>query len=241
MTDHARTFTPEIKRRRSSAPTPGSSSKDIVTFDREATSAPDKRHASCCLDLRSCSGTGQWIATLEEPEEDTKSIHYAALNLYECGVDAHTGARSPIPLGEAPKHDITPEISSPNGLGIAELSGVPLTDERPDNKMNNRWGASSHSHKGIVDSRRLGEASENGPLLDELRRYSFMPLEEQTPENMRRATLPQEGGHEELWLRGQRKPSSKELLEEILVQSGSSRKRSERASTGCFPKTLLIP
>ncbi|KAI0553998.1 hypothetical protein F4679DRAFT_392674 [Xylaria curta] len=202
---------------------------------------------------RSC--TNDWLTPLgllDETENHERAQHQEVIpDLYHRGVDAHSGVCLHTPLSileEDPQ--TTPTCPSCS----------PFIDDCDRSLQKNRYQWLSQVEKGNSDDHRqklgrsIGAAShrrikarephiqqqdlkEN--LLDGLRRYSFLPLLELTPETIRRdysvppswMEIPSKGD------KG-RKLSSQQLLQQILGQSdASSVKLSRSRSSSGAPNT----
>jgi len=155
--------------------------------------------------LKSRSCTNDWLTPLgladeseyEEPEFRRQTI----ANLYSYGVDAHLGTpvRSQLPILEEDSQLLAPPspASETESSSVDSHSTFPGYEnqwlcevgdkEEPDGK---RFGRSigSAAHRRISLKAPADELKEmDQGLVDRLRRYSFIPLLEQTPRYLRRA------------------------------------------------------
>ncbi|XXG95556.1 hypothetical protein Hte_001821 [Hypoxylon texense] len=150
-------------------------------------------------------------------------------DLYARGVDAHCGANTPQPLEmleESPRQTPAPIENFPFAITESEWFGK-LSDapEPRDKKTGRALGAASHRRKSTLKPTEARSSEPRHGILDTLRRYSFMPLSEQTPEIIREAspTPETQGG-------GGRKGSSKEMLQGIINGKSVSSKPPHRSS-----------
>ncbi|KAI1843771.1 hypothetical protein JX266_010030 [Neoarthrinium moseri] len=169
------------------------------------------------LPSRHC--TNEWISPLGVDEEELYKHRDVVASLYQYGIDAHTGVCSP-PLD---LQTLESNMQAGNNL-VAETSMLRTVELRGSVGILEREGQPSGSpiqkHQGSSQGTELRDSQSYLPLMDRLRRYSFIPLEDHTPEIIRQATYRQKTSQqEELPLQGQRKRSSKELLEDILARS----------------------
>ncbi|KAI1087215.1 hypothetical protein F5B19DRAFT_486874 [Rostrohypoxylon terebratum] len=185
--------------------------------------------------LRSRSSTADWLTPLGLFGESNMSQRGSMMSdLYVLGVDAHSGANTQKPL-EVLKE---PPLVAPAPIdGFLFKSKGPQwpthRGEGPDAllKPGSAIGASTHRRKSSFRPIESTKPHTNHGLLDTLRRYSFMPLSDQTPENIREASPPAQTCTD-LQLRedGGRKQSSKDLLQEILDKKPMPKKLSRRSS-----------
>ncbi|KAI0839637.1 hypothetical protein F5Y06DRAFT_11453 [Hypoxylon sp. FL0890] len=156
-------------------------------------------------------------------------------DLYACGVDAHCGVdvpkpleileesprQTPDPIGESPFR--TPELQwSTHPNEVSETSGL---------KTGRAIGVSAHCRRSSAKPMEARNSDAGHGLLDKLRRYSFMPLLEQTPESIRGASLPTRTWAEvPLYEDGGRRRSSKQVLQGILDRRPVPKKRSWKLS-----------
>ncbi|KAI8950399.1 hypothetical protein F4801DRAFT_590468 [Xylaria longipes] len=204
---------------------------------------------------RSC--TNDWLTPLglcgemesREQVQDQETI----TNLYNHGVDAHSGVciHSPLPiLEEVPRTTSTCPDCSPflddYHSPIRENEGQWLSLAEDNNgdhrkRLGRSIGVARHRR---IKAREPRDQHQNFKenLLDGLRRYSFLPLLDQTPENIR-GEHPTNHSWMEIPLEGDRgrKLSSQELLQQILHQSDTSSMRSSRSksSSGAMTTTQL--
>ncbi|KAI1380545.1 hypothetical protein F4677DRAFT_441858 [Hypoxylon crocopeplum] len=162
-------------------------------------------------------------------------------DLYAHGIDAHCGVDVPKPLEvleESPRQTPVPIDDFPFPKVGLRWSQKLL--ERPDadsKESGGLIGAAAHRRRSTV---KPVEARTNYGLLDELRRYSFMPLLDRTPENVRGALPPIRTGAEiPLREEGGRKQSSKELLQGILDRRPASNRPSRESSRKSLGYGLL--
>ncbi|KAI1502191.1 hypothetical protein F5X99DRAFT_427563 [Biscogniauxia marginata] len=173
---------------------------------------------------RSC--TNDWLTPLGLCGEQSEfQPRRAVSDLYNCGVDAHSGA---FKLPTLPLLEESPRPSPPPAIDMSfqrdenQLSYQPgdLNDTQEDRSFGSALSISSHRGKSSIFASEDTERDPDESLLDKLRRYSFMPLLDQTPESIRRATPPMQ-----LWIEPplaldwERKPSGKEMLRDILRRS----------------------
>ncbi|KAI2466868.1 hypothetical protein F4781DRAFT_334249 [Annulohypoxylon bovei var. microspora] len=199
---------------------------------------------TCFPKLLSRSSTTDWLTPLGLFGESNLSKDKATVpDLYVLGIDAHSGAnvsRSLEILEESPR-----ETPAPIDVPITEFPFQPSIPQWPTQanggleahttKTGSAIGVSSHrrksSFKPIEAPNPIPLPHPNHDLLDTLRRYSFMPISDQTPESIREASPPARTWAE-LPLReeGGRKHSSQELLQEILDRKPASKRSSRRSS-----------
>lgn len=225
---------PREQRRSASEPvSPRASSGDL----KSSVSRHRDGSMTCFPGLPSRSSTADWLTPLGLFGESNMSQRGSTMSdLYVLGIDAHSGASAPKPL------EILEESPS---LAPAPISDFPFQspgpqwptqgDKGPDTllKPGSAIGASTHRRKSSFKPTDMPKPHANHGLLDTLRRYSFMPLSDQTPENIREASpSPPVQPWTDLPLRedGGRKQSSKDLLQEILDRKPTSRGLSRRSS-----------
>ncbi|KAI0888336.1 uncharacterized protein GGS22DRAFT_96156 [Annulohypoxylon maeteangense] len=190
---------------------------------------------TCFPKLPSRTSTTDWLTPLGLFGESNMSQHKATMSdLYVLGIDAHSGADVPKPLEileESP-----PPTLAPSEDFLFQSSGPQWptqVDKGSDThlKAGSAIGVSAHRRKSSIKPIEAPKPHQNHGLLDTLRRYSFMPLSDQTPENIREASPPART-LADLPLRedGGRKQSSKDLLQEILDRKPPSKRSSRRSS-----------
>ncbi|KAI1323907.1 hypothetical protein F5Y16DRAFT_424555 [Xylariaceae sp. FL0255] len=174
---------------------------------------------------------------------DTSHSKGKAADLYYHGIDAHISATS---------RDKTP---SPDEVTSSELPTCPFVEEenslahfpdcgdtRPcntnacDNSHVNKLGRSigSASHRRII-SKPIDHERHSDPdntILKKLRRYSFLPLTDLTPESVRQDAASARLSMEPPIERGlELRRMSKGILQEILTRSDSLKERSRRVQS----------
>ncbi|KAI1416379.1 hypothetical protein F5Y13DRAFT_205260 [Hypoxylon sp. FL1857] len=195
---------------------------------------------TCFPKLPSRMCTSDWLTPLGLFGELNLSKHRATMSdLYAHGVDAHCGVDIPKPLEileESPRQTPVPidnvSFQTPESQWCTRPSKGLETGYL---KSGRAIGVSTHCRKSSTKLMETRKSDPNHGLLDKLRRYSFMPLLDLTPENIRGASLPTRTRSEvPLYKDGGKKRSSKELLQGILdrrpVPKKSSRKSSQRSS-----------
>ncbi|KAI2628626.1 hypothetical protein GGR54DRAFT_636341 [Hypoxylon sp. NC1633] len=158
-------------------------------------------------------------------------------DLYAHGVDAHCGMDIPKPLEmleESPRQTPVPVDNFPfPDTGPRWPHDLNEGLEIGSKKTGSAIGAASHRRKSASKPIEARSPDQGRGLLDQLRRYSFMPLLDHTPESIREASPPTRTWAE-IPLRGDggRKQSSKELLQEILDGKPASNRSSRVSSQG---------
>ncbi|OTA59723.1 hypothetical protein K449DRAFT_108069 [Hypoxylon sp. EC38] len=191
---------------------------------------------TCFPKLPSRTCTSDWLTPLGLFEEPTCiSQHRATMSdLYARGVDAHLGVDVPKPLEmleESPRQTPVPIDDSPFQTPGPQWSTHPSEGPESGLKAGRAIGVSTHCRKSSTKPMEAQNSDHNHGLLDKLRRYSFMPLLDQTPESIRGASLPAQTWAEvPLRESGVTKRSSKELLQGILNRRSASKKSSRRSS-----------
>ncbi|KAI1458750.1 hypothetical protein F4805DRAFT_456464 [Annulohypoxylon moriforme] len=190
---------------------------------------------TCFPKLPSRTSTTDWLTPLGLFGESNMSQHKATMSdLYVLGIDAHSGADVPKPLEVL--EESPPPTLAPIDDFLFQCSG-PQWPTQVDEQSNTHLrvgsaiGASTHRRKSSFKPLEAPKPHQNHGLLDTLRRYSFMPLSDQTPENIREASPPARTWTD-LPLREDagRKHSSKDLLQEILDRKPASKRSSRRSS-----------
>ncbi|KAI0846131.1 hypothetical protein F5Y00DRAFT_254817 [Daldinia vernicosa] len=182
---------------------------------------------------RSC--TSDWLTPLGlSSEPSTPQQREIIPDLYARGVDAHCGVNVSRPLEileESPRQTPVPPTDTPFQESMLQWPGK--LDEKPEKfsrKTGRAIGASSHRRKSSFEPPGFWASSTSHDLLDKLRRYSFMPLLDQTPESSRKV-LPLPRVWDELPPReGGRRQSSKALLQEMLNGKPASKPASNKSS-----------
>ncbi|KAI1631635.1 hypothetical protein F4809DRAFT_657634 [Biscogniauxia mediterranea] len=189
---------------------------------------------------RSC--TDDWLTPLGLFGEQAQFCpRRAGSDLYNSGVDAHCGLFKLLPLPileEVPKS--RPRRYSANNVSFqrseAQWSCQPEEVHETYNREFGRMtGISSDQLKSGVSL--LGDTGEdpNESLLSKLRRYSFMPLLDQTPESIRGTVPPTRSCTEPpLPLEWERKMSSMKLLQDILRKSSPPSSKTSRSNSGAL-------
>lgn len=172
-------------------------------------SAPNERNATPFQQVQSRGVVKNWMrASNEVNQQAVESADRGAL--YHNGIDAHAGAHSPAHTCEV--------VSDPcRNAQKREACGTSICNPH---------------------HRRCSDSDAIDPLLHKLRRYSFMPLEDQTPECLRRTEQKPESLNrlEELQLRDPSSTSSKTVLEDILdrfIFADRPLSRKNAANGGC--------
>ncbi|ETS77742.1 hypothetical protein PFICI_09804 [Pestalotiopsis fici W106-1] len=166
-------------------------------------SAPNERNSPPSQQVQSRGRIRNWMkASDESNQQAAENSDNGAL--YRNGIDAHSGPHSLVYICGATSGRPMLENASTAGMSRGSWS----VDE------GETCATSTYPHH----HRRCSETDAIDPLLHELRRYSFMPLKDQTPECLRRMEQHQEplDRLEELQLRDQSNTSSKTTLEDIL-------------------------
>ncbi|KAI1741667.1 hypothetical protein F4680DRAFT_464346 [Xylaria scruposa] len=204
---------------------------------------------------RSC--TNDWLTPLgllDETENHERTQHQEAIpDLYHRGVDAHSGVCIHTPLSileEDPRTtptcpDCSPFIDDYDRPLQKDRYLWPSQDEEGNSdhrqKLGRSIGAASHRR---IKARELHNQQQDlkENLLDGLRRYSFLPLLEQTPETIRR-DHPAPPSWMEIPLGGdkERKLSGQQLLQQILGQSDASSVKSSRSKSSSGAPTTTQP
>ncbi|KAI0178696.1 hypothetical protein GGR52DRAFT_569603 [Hypoxylon sp. FL1284] len=192
---------------------------------------------TCFPKLLSRTSTSDWLTPLGLFGESSLNQHRATTSdLYACGVDAHCGTNIPKPLGmleESPRQTPAPvedfQFTIPESIWFKKSEAAEIPDENTGHAL----GISSHQRKSLAITAvvRSPETKPDG-LLDQLRRYSFMPLVEQMPESIRRESRTV-GKRVATSLQADwgRKSLSQEMLQGIMNWNSSSNKTS-RAPSG---------
>ncbi|KAI1400122.1 hypothetical protein F4819DRAFT_509622 [Hypoxylon fuscum] len=208
-------------------------------------SSPARRRdgsMTCFPKLPSRASTSDWLTPLGLFGEGNLSQHRGTMSdLYAHGVDAHPGTNVPRPLEileESPRQTPVPVKDFPYRENLSELPEI------RDTKIGGAVGIASHRRKSNFKTMEAARKSEpSHGILGTLRRYSFMPLSDQTPESIRETSQPLLPPADEFLLRaeGARKSNSKELLQGILENSNmrsssdrSSRRSSKKSSKSYF-------
>ncbi|KAI1777411.1 hypothetical protein F4818DRAFT_457267 [Hypoxylon cercidicola] len=185
--------------------------------------------------LLSRSSTSDWLTPLGLFGESSVAQHRATMtDLYTRGIDAHSGVNVPKPLEileESPRQTPTPDEYFP--FAISESEWCKKLSEAPETrkKTGRALGAASHRRKSTFKATDARGSEPKYGLLDKLRRYSFMPLSEQTPEGVREASpTPETQAEVPLQAEGGRKSSSKEMLQGIIDRKPLSNRPSRRSS-----------
>lgn len=192
----------------------------MPAYEHDIVSFPPLRPRSC---------TNDWVA----PQSGLENLHpnrQRTPTLYEYGVDAHRGD---TPAPDTERHS---SISN-TALATSTTSSRTSPTESPGNSGKKRMGSSigiaSHRRRSTVHQPDPPDQSADTALLDSLRRYSLMPLVEPTPEALRKKTVAPRP-LEDVPLTGQRRMSSRTMLEEILAkapsQGGGSRNSSSSSN-----------
>ncbi|KAI0129608.1 hypothetical protein BJ170DRAFT_681100 [Xylariales sp. AK1849] len=206
------------------------------------------------------STTNYWISPPERDEETLYQHRAAPSTLYMCGVDAHSGITCPSPMPQAqggatasstlytcgvdahfgiasPPSTSQTQVETAATKTASEASQPPPID-KPENKMGFALGTFAHRrNSSLLSAESREQPNPDAPLLDKLRRYTLLPILDQTSGSSLRTNplLPSTSVHStpnyELPLQGQRKSSSKAMLEDILAKSPPTR-RPTRRSTG---------
>ncbi|KAI1662319.1 hypothetical protein F4813DRAFT_104870 [Daldinia decipiens] len=191
---------------------------------------------TCFPKLPSRSCTSDWLTPLGLFNEFGMPQQREMMpDLYARGVDAHCGINVSRPLEileESPRQTPVPPTDPPFRESMVQWPGK--LDEKPEKlsrKTGRAIGASSHRRKSSFKSPGVWASSTNHGLLDKLRRYSFMPLLDQTSESSRKV-LPLPRAWDELPLReeGGRRYSSQALLQGLLDGKPASNKSSRKSS-----------
>ncbi|KAI0174034.1 hypothetical protein BJ166DRAFT_605674 [Pestalotiopsis sp. NC0098] len=160
-------------------------------------SAPNEMNLPPTEQVQSCGRIKHWIKT---SDGDTHQLSRDAdtSTLYHRGVDAHSEAPSPDPKSRSEEE--RPKIT----VSSEEICG---------NKKREQFDYTPHD-------RRSSESDVANPSLHKLHRYSFMPLEDRTPESLRSSEQRSVclGHPEEVPLRGQPSTPGKATLEDILTR-----------------------
>lgn len=156
--------------------------------------------------IQSCGRIKNWIKT---SDGDTQQLSRDAdtSTLYHWGVDAHSEAPSTESMSRTVKEE-RPKVT----LSPEEIGGNKKREPADASTVN---GCDCAPH-----DRRSSDSDVASPPLHKLHRYSFMPLEDRTPESLRsseqrRVCL---GHPEEVPLRGQPSTPGKATLEDILTR-----------------------
>lgn len=160
-------------------------------------SAPNEMNLPPTEQVQSCGRIKHWIKT---SDGDTQQLFRDAdtSTLYHRGVDAHSEA--PSPDAKSRSEEERPKIT----VSSEEICG---------NKKREHFDYTPHD-------RRSSEPDVANPSLHKLHRYSFMPLEDRTPESLRSSEQRSVclGHPEEVPLRGQPSTPGKATLEDILTR-----------------------
>ncbi|KAI8631276.1 hypothetical protein F5Y19DRAFT_483144 [Xylariaceae sp. FL1651] len=217
-----------LEKRPTSAPIPERPSRGYLKREAAAvsmTSFPKLTSRSCTNDWLTPLGLFDDIDVASDDESAQRRT--TITDLYNRGIDAHSGVflYNPLPILEEDPRNITPLLSHAP-LQEYKDSWSCQADESDDDRRK-RVGHSTESalHRRISVGAPHDEHQDvSGNLLDRLRRYSFMPLLDQTPESIRSDRPPQQ-----LWAEiplegdgGAQKRSSQAMLRKILDQFESS-------------------
>ncbi|KAI0438237.1 hypothetical protein F4803DRAFT_569818 [Xylaria telfairii] len=175
---------------------------------------------------RSC--TNDWLTPLglsNEIENEEAQHQETTTDLYNRGIDAHSGVclYNPLPILEESPQPTPTFLNCPSFADDSHSLGRSI-------------GVASHRR---IKEREPCDQSQSlkENILDGLRRYSFLPLLDQTPENIRQDHLAHPSCME-FPLEGDegRKLSSQELLQQILHQSDkhSMRSSGSKSSSGAL-------
>ncbi|KAI1803324.1 hypothetical protein F4811DRAFT_352020 [Daldinia bambusicola] len=231
---------PKAEKKRRSASEPVSPRASLGDIRNPVTRRRDGS-MTCFPKLPSRSCTSDWLTPLglfKEPGIPQQREMVA--DLYACGVDAHCGVIFPMPLEmleESPRQTPVPPVDSSTPESLPPWPTKLEKRKAARRKAGRSVGASSHRRKSSVKSPGIRTPSgANYGLLDKLRRYSFIPLLDETPESSRKALLPRPRTWDDMPLREGtgRKHSSKALLQGLLdgkPESGKSSRKSSRSET----------
>lgn len=191
---------------------------------------------TCFPRLLSRTSTSDWLTPLgllSDPH--TSQQKGTASDLYARGIDAHSGVDTPKHLDmleESPSETPGPIKSFPSQ--VIPLQWPRKLDEGPpvsSNRTGSAIGVSSHRRKSTIKPMEARNLDSGHSLLDQLRRYSFMPLSDHTPESIREALPPARTPADiPLLEEGGRKRSSQELLQDILDRKLASDRTSQKSS-----------
>ncbi|KAI0011544.1 hypothetical protein F4779DRAFT_637011 [Xylariaceae sp. FL0662B] len=224
-----------LTRRSSSAP---ASSRQSYTKSGRSSSTRRDSSMTNFPKLASRANTTDWLTPLGlygEPDQPRRRETIS--NLYNHGVDAHCGANTsthlPI-LEESPLQTPLP-LEFDSLFQDAERAWSFQLDEAPrapGKRMGRKIRDAAHQRKSSVRPIDIRKPDPYDSLLDKLRRYSLMPLLDQTPESIRAASPPaQTWTAFPLRVEGRSKRSSKAMLQDILDRAPVST-RSSRSSSG---------
>ncbi|KAI1141386.1 hypothetical protein F5Y05DRAFT_259503 [Hypoxylon sp. FL0543] len=209
-----------------------------ASFGNRESLAARRRDGSitCFPRLPSRTCTSDWLTPLGFFGESNLSQHRATMSdLYACGVDAHCGVDIPKPLEmleESPRQTPVPIDESPFRTPELQWPTHPNEGSEPSGfKPGRAIGVSAHCRRSSAKPMEARGSDVNHGLLDKLRRYSFMPLLDHTPESIRGASLPTRTWTEvPLYEDGGRRRSSKQLLQSILDRRPAPKRMSWKLS-----------
>ncbi|KAI4861291.1 hypothetical protein F4820DRAFT_464872 [Hypoxylon rubiginosum] len=212
-----------------------------ASFRNLKSSVPRRDGSMTCFPkLLSRSSTSDWLTPLGIFEESSLTQYRATMratmsDLYARGVDAHSGANVSKPLEmleESPRQTPAPVEYFPFTVSESEWSRkLSEAPEAWDKKTGRALGAASHRRKSTFKPTEARSSEPRHGILDTLRRYSFMPLSDQTPESIREVSpIPETQAEVSLQAEGGRKRSSKEMLQGIINGKPVSNKPSRKSS-----------
>ncbi|TRX95582.1 hypothetical protein FHL15_003540 [Xylaria flabelliformis] len=191
---------------------------------------------------------------LDVTENHERTQHQEAIpDLYHRGVDAHSGVCLHTPLSILEEESRTTP-TCPNCSPFLDAYDLSIQGSRDQWPPQTEESDRDHRQKlgrsiGVASHRRIKARESNNQqqdlkenLLDGLRRYSFLPLLDQTTETIRHdhpappswMEIPPEGDKE-------RKLSSQQLLQQILGQSDASSVESSRSKSILGATTTTQP
>ncbi|KAI1338937.1 hypothetical protein F5Y15DRAFT_416698 [Xylariaceae sp. FL0016] len=243
----------KLENRPGSAPVPNNPSRPTLkrgVASKSMTSFPKLLSRSCTSDWLTpiemfSDSEADWSSVggvdLYDNGEDTQSVRGVdpPISIYSQGVDAHV--REPAntvlsPLG-ASTRSATPLSHPSTHLQRQQGRSLRQVDSREvrGRKLGRSIGSTIRQRRISVRKKSESQEDQGEGILDKLRRYSFMPLIDQTPENIRRATPTPPPSWSPLRLllpTADRKSSGQQMPEAILNRPKSQSYRSSKSSSG---------
>ncbi|KAI1310656.1 hypothetical protein F5Y03DRAFT_403038 [Xylaria venustula] len=201
---------------------------------------------------RSC--TNDWLTPLglldDVENGESAERREMVIDLYNDGIDAHcgTGIYNPLPILEEDSQSNSTPPPPQTDLEDCQLHIHEYEDQWPavagegkeDYKKNLGSSIGVACHKRIrARNPHDQHQGESGNLLNGLRRYSFLPLLDDTPEHIRRARQAQHSSTESAHERHNRKRSSRELLQQILHRPNSPSINSLGSKSGHWEENMV--
>lgn len=227
-----RAIVPQLTRRADPATTVGSGSAKATIISRSSVTEVDWGTSTNADSNRATMGEPgasspkpfnfDWPPPASDERPLLHPRPHTQPTLYESGIDAHSYSyddhaeppRSPTCLLPEPMviHEVPPmqEGALPPPQIMSSIS--------PGSKMGSEIGVSTHRRKSSTKSTVQPEANDDNMLLNKLRRYSFLPLLDDTPENLRSTPTPPQPT-DEISLQAGPRRSSRDVLRKILERA----------------------